>query len=864
MPRETAVACIKAHGGEYVSAMSGKVTRLLAGTKLEDGRPVEQSSKYQDFIKRCAEGKADLVKFTEGEFREFLANSLPKKKEEPVTSPAAAASAAASSAGSSFVSPSFATGGAGSAASFSSSSSSGAAANAAAAEASSSAGAAAVDSSSSLWVDRYKPRTFQDLAGNPKGVQALDVWLTQWEAKHLKPKDEGGDDDSDDEEGGAGAGGKKKKAAGPPKPKGVFDFRTREASGGPDARAALISGPPGIGKTTTAILLAKRHGYEVMELNASDTRTKKALDEVLKGALDSNVLRFDSAFGGGPASQAATSKRRLVVMDEVDGMGISDRGGNAEIAKFLRETKVPIICICNDRQKNSVKTLAKYCYDIKFTPPSIEDVKKRLRVVTQAEGMTIDDTALTQLIESVNGDLRQALNTLHMWALTEKTMSSTGFSARKGALSKDWLHRYDAHSAYPRLFNTQNNKLWERDELFFVDYDMIPFLIQQAYPTVLESNKVLNENVKLTRMAASAAAVSEGDIYYDYLRSKQAWQLLPSCAMANIRAAGFAAGGTCPYIPFPAYWGKMSSRTKRARLLAELGSHMNSKISGGRSAVRLDYLSPLKHRFFTPLVRTANGGDTNAITKGVADLLDEYNLTREDLMVTLGEELIFKPDQLGLPMNARAEPEFSDFLKAIPAQTKAAFTRMWNSMPHRTQVYGGLAPGKTSAFLGKKVKSRGGGGGGVALDADGLPIEEDDDGDSDEYGGYGSGGDNKGDDGEEGSQAGDDSDKEVEAMRKAAGVAGKKGRGGGAGSRGGRGGASTRGRGGATRGGGAAGAKKPAAAKKPAGGAAKKPAAKKKKRSDDSDDEESFDDHVTSEDESHPEDIELLDDDDDD
>lgn len=43
-------------------------------------------------------------------------------------------------------------------------------------------------------------------------------------------------------------------------------------------RAVLISGGPGIGKTTAAHLVAKLAGYTIIELNASDTRSKKLLE----------------------------------------------------------------------------------------------------------------------------------------------------------------------------------------------------------------------------------------------------------------------------------------------------------------------------------------------------------------------------------------------------------------------------------------------------------------------------------------------------------------------------------------------------------------------------------------------------------
>ena len=43
-------------------------------------------------------------------------------------------------------------------------------------------------------------------------------------------------------------------------------------------RAVLISGAPGIGKTTSAHLMAKQAGYNPIELNASDARSKKLVE----------------------------------------------------------------------------------------------------------------------------------------------------------------------------------------------------------------------------------------------------------------------------------------------------------------------------------------------------------------------------------------------------------------------------------------------------------------------------------------------------------------------------------------------------------------------------------------------------------
>lgn len=51
-------------------------------------------------------------------------------------------------------------------------------------------------------------------------------------------------------------------------------FRNPGNSGMNVYRGVLVTGPPGIGKTTSAHLVARLEGYAVVELNASDARSK--------------------------------------------------------------------------------------------------------------------------------------------------------------------------------------------------------------------------------------------------------------------------------------------------------------------------------------------------------------------------------------------------------------------------------------------------------------------------------------------------------------------------------------------------------------------------------------------------------------
>lgn len=54
-------------------------------------------------------------------------------------------------------------------------------------------------------------------------------------------------------------------------------------------------------------------------------------------------------------------------MDEVDGMaGNEDRGGMAELIGLIKSSKIPVICMCNDRNSQKIRSLANHCFDLRF------------------------------------------------------------------------------------------------------------------------------------------------------------------------------------------------------------------------------------------------------------------------------------------------------------------------------------------------------------------------------------------------------------------------------------------------------------------------------------------------------------------
>ena len=55
--------------------------------------------------------------------------------------------------------------------------------------------------------------------------------------------------------------------------------------------------------------------------------------------------------------------------------GNEDRGGMQELINLIKSTKIPIICMCNDRNSQKVRSLANYCFDLRFQRPRVDQIK---------------------------------------------------------------------------------------------------------------------------------------------------------------------------------------------------------------------------------------------------------------------------------------------------------------------------------------------------------------------------------------------------------------------------------------------------------------------------------------------------------
>lgn len=165
-------------------------------------------------------------------------------------------------------------------------------------------------------------------------------------------------------------------------------------------------------------MVSKELGFDIVEMNASDTRSKRLLQDEVSSLLSNKSLfgYFNGAKGG-----QAVSKKHVLLMDEVDGMaGNEDRGGIQELIGLIKNSSVPIICMCNDRNHQKMRSLVNYCYDLRFNRPQLKQIKSCIMSICSKERVKLDPQKIEEIIAATNNDIRQSINHVSLLSAGKK------------------------------------------------------------------------------------------------------------------------------------------------------------------------------------------------------------------------------------------------------------------------------------------------------------------------------------------------------------------------------------------------------------------------------------------------------------
>ncbi|CAF0758660.1 unnamed protein product [Adineta steineri] len=494
-----------------------------------------------------------------------------------------------------------------------------------------------IDESTLMWADKYKPQTIKNLIGQQgekSCVQKLTVWLRDWYKHH-------------------GRSDEKIKA----KPSNGFNRNEDPAL----FKAALLSGPPGIGKTTAAQLVCEHLNMEYIEKNASDQRSKKL---VATFSSDSHSV---ASF-----TNKSTMSNCVLIMDEVDGVaGNEDRGGIQELILLIKRTRIPIICICNDRQHKKIRSLANYCYDLRFYRPTVQQIRGAMMTVLHRENIhQIKQETLDEIIKSCNQDVRQTLHSLNLWAIEGETNPNAAKMINKAVNNNPFeLCRVSFSD------DLRQKSLSDKLDIFFYDYQLMPLLIQENYlqcaPTLSNSDnhkQKVTDIEQLSLLAKAAESMCIGDVCSQMIYSRNdSWSLLPYQGIfSTVAPCSYVRGHLRGMVNFSSFFGQRSRTNKNERLLNEIEKHICLKIaSANKQQFNLDYLSYIAKIFIQPLQKLQQQGVEQCIA-----LLDEYYLNRDDF-------------QTIMELNTWGKTGKNPY-DQLDTQTKSSLTRIYNKTTHRT------------------------------------------------------------------------------------------------------------------------------------------------------------------------------------
>jgi replication factor C small subunit len=210
-----------------------------------------------------------------------------------------------------------------------------------------------------IWVEKYRPQTLEEVVGHQEIVERLKAYAKTGNMPHL-----------------------------------------------------MFAGPAGVGKTTSALALARtlfkeNWTYNFHELNASDERGIGVVRGKIKDFARTRPMG-DMAF-------------KIIFLDEADALT-----GDAQSALRRTMEKYAATCrfilSCNYSSK-IIEPIQSRCALFRFKRVKNDDVKTMLRRIAKEEKLEVTADGLEAILYVCNGDLRKAINTLQVAASNKKAVS---------------------------------------------------------------------------------------------------------------------------------------------------------------------------------------------------------------------------------------------------------------------------------------------------------------------------------------------------------------------------------------------------------------------------------------------------------
>jgi len=316
-------------------------------------------------------------------------------------------------------------------------------------------------------------------------------------------------------------------------------------------KGLFLFGPPGVGKTASVYAFAREHEYDILELNASDTRNQTQLKEFLANAT-------------GQASLFGTKK--LILLDEVDGLsGTKDRGAANVIADVIAKSSFPIVMTGLNAFDKKLSSIKKSSVVVEFKPLLTADIVVILEHACQRASVSCDVTVLKSIARQSGGDARGALNDLFSYLIVQDAQVDDMDVRRQSQEMGDVLIR---------VFKSTD------PDIVFGAYDFVTEDLDKIFLWVDEN--LPKEYTRPLDLATAYETLALADVFFGRIRRWQYYRYYAYCYV--LLSVGIALGkeeksSAQPEYKQPTrllrYWQANMTYAKRKSIIEKLAEKMN-------------------------------------------------------------------------------------------------------------------------------------------------------------------------------------------------------------------------------------------------------------------------------------------------
>lgn len=329
----------------------------------------------------------------------------------------------------------------------------------------------------------------------------------------------------------------------------------------------LLTGPPGTGKTTMARIVSARHEYDVVDLNASDVRSKSRINEILKPVL----------------ANAGITGRIMVFIDEVDGIhGRSDYGGAAALLALIKKSPIPIMMAANSSEGDRMDKIVKATEHVRLRPIPPRLLRMHLRSVVKKEGAILGPGKMIRTVAESQGDIRSLLNLAQLLVTgfrvsTEKSIPDS--DAEEGV--EAFFKSKSQQEAAGVLFSMQMNP---REK------------INAFYSSVVTAALSPYHRARMLRI------ISEADMLYGRIMRTQNWRLLRylNSILAQLYSPGMPVRHAKYNLPFPVLTRIRFDGKKLRELNKDMGRRLHMSGSAVASIILPHYIQMVRDKRLQP------------------------------------------------------------------------------------------------------------------------------------------------------------------------------------------------------------------------------------------------------------------------